>query len=223
MGLHGIEKKHLSAKGLLQKVRHAFEKVPEPPRDARGLKPGISLADCLMSGLAIFGLKFSSLLQFDHEQEEQTTRHNLKTLYGVEAAPCDTYIRERLDKVDPKELRPAFTEVFSALQRGKVLESYRFLNDYLLVPCDGTAIFSSNNVSCDNCCQKRHKDGTVTYYHPMLAGVVVHPDHAEVFPFCPEPISKADGAAKNDCERNAMSRFLAHFRREHPHLKVIFT
>lgn len=223
MGLHAIEKKHLSAKGLLQKVRHVFEKIPELPRDTRGLKPGIPLVDCLMSGLAIFGLKFSSLLQFDHEQEEETTRHNLKTLYGVEVAPCDTYMRERLDKVDPEELRPAFTEVFSTLQRGKVLESYRFLDDYLLVPCDGTAIFSSNKIFCDNCCQKRHKDGTVTYYHQMLAGVVVHPDHAEVFPFCPEPISKADGAVKNDCERNAMGRFLTHFRREHPHLKVIFT
>lgn len=223
MGLHAIEKKHLSAKGLLQKVRQAFEKVSEPARDSRGLKPGISTADCLMSGLAIFGLKFPSLLQFDHEQEEKTTRHNLNTLYGVKVAPCDTYMREKLDKVDPEKLRPAFTEVFSALQRGKVLESYRFLDSYLLVACDGTGIFSSNKVHCDNCCQKRHKDGSITYYHQMLAGVVVHPDQAEVFPFCPEPISKADGSVKNDCERNAMGRFLAHFRRKHPHLKVIFT
>jgi hypothetical protein len=57
----------------------------------------------------------------------------------------------------------------------------------------------------------------------MLAGVVVHPDQAEVFPFCPEPISKADGSVKNDCERSAMGRFLTCFRQEHPHLKVIFT
>ncbi len=154
MGLHTIEKKHLSAKGLLQRVRHAFEKVPEPPRDSRGLKPSISIVDCLMSGLAIFGLKFSSLLQFDHEQEEKTSRHNLKTLYQVEAAPCDTYMRERLDKIDPEHLRQAFIDVFSIIQRGKVLESYRFLNEYLLIPCDGTGVFSSNKVHCDNCCQK---------------------------------------------------------------------
>lgn len=223
MGIHTSEKKHLSAKGLLQKVRHIFEKIPEPTRDSRGLKTSIPIVDCLMSALAIFGLKFPSLLQFDHEQEEKTTRHNLKHLYGVEAAPCDTSMRERLDKLDPYYLRSAFTEVFSALQRGKVLESYQFLGKYLLVPCDGTGVFSSPKVHCDNCCQKHHKDGTTTYYHQLLAGVVVHPDYAEVFPFCPEPIFKADGASKNDCERNAMARFLEHFKREHPHLTIIFT
>ncbi len=57
----------------------------------------------------------------------------------------------------------------------------------------------------------------------MLAGVLIHPDHKEVFPFCPEPISKPDGATKNDCEQNATRRFLEHFRREHPRLNVIFT
>ena len=66
MGLHSIEKKQLSAKGMLQKVRSLFQEIPDPPRDARGLKSDISLADCLMSGLAIFGLKFPSLLQFGH-------------------------------------------------------------------------------------------------------------------------------------------------------------
>ena len=223
MGLHSVEKKHLSAKGLLHKVHHTFEKIPQPPRDTRGLKPGISLADCIMSGLAIFGLKLPSLLQFDLEQDEETGRHNLKTLYNVGTAPCDTYMRERLDEVDPQHLRSAFTEIFSMIQRGKVLESYRFLNDYFLIACDGTGLFSSEKVMCDNCCQKNHKDGRITYYHQMLAGVLVHPDHGEVFPFCPEPISKSDGSTKNDCEQNAMKRFLQDFRREHPHLKAIFT
>ncbi len=223
MGLHHVEKKYLSAKGLLQKVRHTFEKIAEPPRDPRGLKSKISIADCLMAGLAVFGFKFPSLLQFDHEEEEATMRHNLKTLYNVDDTPCDTYMRERLDRVDPKHLRQAFTEIFSVVQRGKVLESYRFLGDYMLMASDGTSIFSSNKVHCDNCCQKHHKDGSTTYYHQMLAGVMVHPDIPEVLPLCPEPISKADGATKNDCEQNALRRFLEHFRKEHPHLKVILT
>lgn len=55
----------------------------------------------------------------------------------------------------------------------------------------------------------------------MLAGVLVHPDHKEVFPFCPEPITKKDGQTKNDSERSAIARFLTHFRREHPHLATV--
>lgn len=57
----------------------------------------------------------------------------------------------------------------------------------------------------------------------MLGAVVVHPDQKEVFPLCPEPISKADGSTKNDCEQNAMKRLLEDFQREHPRLEVIFT
>ena len=46
----------------------------------------------------------------------------------------------------------------------------------------------------------------------MLGAVVVHPDQKEVFPLCPEPISKTDGYTKNDCEQNAMKLFLQTFK-----------
>jgi hypothetical protein len=223
MGVHSIEKSQLSAKGMLAKVRSVFEQIPEPPRDPRGVKSEISLPDCLMSALAVFGLKFSSLLQFDESRDTDVIKHNLKTLYQVENAPDDTNMRQRLDKVDPRFIRPAFSAIFSLLQRGKVLEDYKFLGEYLLIPCDGTGMFSSESVHCENCCEKHHKDGRVTYYHQMLGAVVVHPDQQEVFPLCPEPISKSDGSTKNDCEQNAMKRLLGDFQREHPRLKVIFT
>jgi len=223
MGIHSVEKKQLSAKGMLAKIRSIFDKIPELPKGPQGLKSKISLADCLMSALAVFGLKFPSLLQFDQGCNDDVIKHNLKTLYNIEGVPCDTYMRERLDEVNPQSIRPAFTAIFSLLQRGKVLEDYRFLGKYLLIPCDGTGIFSSDSIHCKNCCEKHHKDGQVTYYHQMLGAVVVHPDQREVFPLCPEPISKPDGSTKNDCEQNAMKRLLSDFQREHPHLEVIFT
>jgi hypothetical protein len=37
----------------------------------------------------------------------------------------------------------------------------------------------------------------------------------------PEPISKHDGASRNDCERNAAKPFLKDTRREYPHIKFI--
>jgi hypothetical protein len=55
----------------------------------------------------------------------------------------------------------------------------------------------------------------------MLCAAIVHPNQKTVIPFAPEPIMNSDGKAKNDCERNASKRFIADFRREHPHLKVI--
>ena len=109
MGIHSVEKKQLSAKGMLAKVRSIFEQIPEPLRDPRGVGTKIPLPDCLMSGLAVFGLKFPSLLQFDQGLDDAVIKHNLNTLYHVKQAPCDTSMRKRLDEVDPRFLRPAFT------------------------------------------------------------------------------------------------------------------
>ena len=175
-----------------------------------------------MSGLAVFGLKYPSLLQFDRDaRTDELVRANLRSLYGIERAPCDTALRERLDEVDPRQLRAVFKRVFARLQRGKGLEGFTCLDGHYLLSVDGTGYFSSSSVHCKNCCEKHHRDGHTTYYHQMLGAVLVHPEQREVFPLAPEPIMKGDGASKNDCERNAAKRLLSDVRREHPHLKLV--
>lgn len=171
-----------------------------------------------MSGLAVFSLKYPSLLYFDQNRNEEQASHNLRALYGIQKAPSDTYMREQLDEVDPKELRGAFLSIFEEARKGKLLEQYKFMDGYLVLT-DGTQIFGSDSVHCENCCQKKHQDGRVSYYHQTLGAVVAHPERSQVIPLCPEPITKADGAKKNDCERNAMRRFLEDLKREHPRLR----
>lgn len=217
-----IEKLHLSAKGLLSTVRKVFDSVKEPSKGTQGIQKAIGISDCLMSALAIFKLKFPSLLQFEEAREEKAIKQNLINLFGLERIPCDTYMRERLDEIDPNDIRKSFTSVFSSLQRGKILEKYEFLDGKYLLLSDGTGFFSSKKIHCKNCCEKHHKkDGSITYYHQMLGAVIAHPDLKEVIPICPEPIMKEDGSTKNDCERNASERLLRDFRREHPHLPVV--
>jgi hypothetical protein len=210
-------RKHLSAKGLIQSVFNKLKKIKDPSN--RNGK--ISITDCLMSCLAIFSLKYPSLLQYEIEKKEFKTFENFKRLYLVKNPPSDTYMRERLDPINPESLRPAFKEIFSLIQRGKNLESYQYLDDYYLLSIDGTGHFSSEKVHCKNCCIKKHRTGKQTYYHQMLGAVMVHPEKKPVIPFCPEPIQKKDGDNKNDCERNASKRLLEDLRREHPHLKIM--
>jgi hypothetical protein len=175
-----------------------------------------------MSGLAIFGFKLPSLLQFEKAKAaEPWIRRNLRTLYGVDQAPSDTCLRERLDDIAPQQLRRVFKQIFSHLQRGKALEKFRYLGGHYIISIDGTGQYCSKKVHCNNCCEKNHRDGSKTYYHQMLGAVLVHPEHKEVIPLAPEPIVKGDGATKNDCERNAAKRLLSDLRREHPHLKIL--
>lgn len=209
------EGKQLSARQLLLRVKIVFDKVP----DHRGKDRSISVADSLMSALAMFSLKSPSLLAFDQARKNKIISHNLKTLYWVKQAPSDTYMREELDEVDPEHLRDCFCTMFNAVQRHKLLEHYRFLDGYLILT-DGTGMFSSEKVHCKNCCEKKHRDGRITYHHNALGAAIVHPEFRQVIPLCPEPISKQDGTEKNDCERRATQRFLVALKKEHPRLRA---
>ena len=105
-------KKHVSIPGLLKKTKESFEKLGDKKSRTK-----ISLSDCLQCGLAIFGLKFASLLQFDQGRTDEVICNNLKSLYGVKDIPCDTQLRERLDELAPAMLRPTFKKLFALLQR----------------------------------------------------------------------------------------------------------
>ena len=97
-----VEKTHLSAKGLLGKVRAIFHQVPEPLVGKQGAPRSIEITDCCMSALAMFKLKFPSMLQFDKGQQEEPIKENIRRLFRVKRVLCDTYMRERLDELDPK-------------------------------------------------------------------------------------------------------------------------
>ena len=208
-------RKYLSASGLIKIAYARFEKI----KDIRADNQKISLADALMSALAMFSLKDPSLLAFE---VRGATDGNLKRVYGIQTIPCDTQMRTILDEVSPEELRPLYKDIFRQLQRGKVMEQLVFMEGCYLLSLDGTGYFSSNDVHCSSCLEKKSSQtGEIRYAHQMLGGAIVHPDYAAVVPFAPEAIIKQDGETKNDCERNAAKRFLENLRQDHPHLPLI--
>ena len=149
-------RKSLSAPGLLSEVRRCFQALKD---DTVGR--GFQLVDYLMSGLAVFGLKYPSLLQFDEGRADAVVVSNLKSLYGIDRAPSDTASCTRQ-------------------------------------PDHGTGYFYSDKVHCEQCCEKRHRDGRVSWYHQLLGAVLVHPEQRVVLPLAPEPILREDGAVAYD-------------------------
>jgi hypothetical protein len=209
------ERKHLSADALFGCLRNTFAKVP----DHRSDDAGIPLKDALMSAFAMFSLKCPSLLDYDKQRAED----NLTTIYGIQRAPCDSYMREVLDPRSPESLRPSFTGVVGQLQRGKALEEMVFFKGCYLLALDGTGYYASKKVHCPSCLEKHHRNGSITYAHHLLGAALIHPDRREVIPLMPEPIIKQDGTKKNDGERNAAKRFITTLRQEHPYLTFIVT
>lgn len=208
-------RKTLNFDALAAIIKKNMQQVP----DHRAANASIPLDDVLMSGFAMFSLKDPSLLAFDQRRHEQP--ESLRSVFGVGVIPSDTQMRTILDEVLPGFIRRPFRSIFHQLQRSKVLKKMLCLGEYLLLAIDGTGIYSSENIGADYCLTKEKRSGKLEYHLQMVTGAFVSPDCKEVLPLCPEPIRRQDGSTKNDCERNATKRFLADFRREHPHLKVI--
>lgn len=137
-------RKSLCADSLVSIIYRHFQKIPDPMNLQS--KASISFTDVLMSGLAVFGLKFPSLLQYD--QNRKILDHNLLNLYHIKRPPSDTYLRECLDELDPSFIRPAFKKIFAHLQRWKCLERFEFLEGHYLLSLDGTGEFSSSEICC---------------------------------------------------------------------------
>ena len=120
-----ISRAYLSMDALLGAVRAIFKNI----NDHRPREGKISLADALMSALAMFLLKDPSLLAFDGRR--QSDDGNLKRIFGIGEVPCDTHMREILDPTEPKSLRPAFLNLFNRLQRGGALKHSSFSMDII--------------------------------------------------------------------------------------------
>jgi len=94
----GFKRKYLSADGLVESVRDCLRN--EKLEALAGAK--YSWQDCILSGLAVFGFKCPSLLQFEQQKATgPTIRRNLRTLYKVDNALSDTCLRARLDRLSP--------------------------------------------------------------------------------------------------------------------------
>ncbi len=147
------ERSHLDHASLLSTIKTTFSDVSDPITKYNGK---FSIPDCLMSAVAIFGLKYPSLLQYDDKVHgDVLVENNLKRLYQIKNIPSDTHLRARLDDIDPSELDATIDALIVPLQRGKILEEYKFLDEYYLISIDGTGVFSSDTIHCANCCVKR--------------------------------------------------------------------
>jgi hypothetical protein len=72
---------------------------------------------------------------------------------------------------------------------------------------DGTRYFSSEKIHCDNCTVYERKDQT-DYAHMVVAAVLSVPGKEHVLALEPEFIVPQDGHDKQDCEQQAIKRWI---------------
>ena len=190
---------------LLSGLKAVCATFPDPRKGRSG---NIAMADFGLSAFAMFFMQSASFLSFQRTLEKGQGRSNCQTLFGIEKIPSDNYIRDMLDGADPALLAPCFQRTEQLVLEPAMREAFGRLGGRTLIALDGTEYFCSQKIACRHCQTRKRSNGKTESYHSMLAATVVAPGHAKVVPLTPEFIARQDGAEKQDCERNAVQRWL---------------
>jgi hypothetical protein len=168
-------RKSLTLDGLIRDLGTYFSAI----KDSRKINSSYSLRDVLMTGYAIFSLKYPSLLNL--ESRTEITEENLKKVYGLSNMISDSGLRKVLYNVSWRHLRHYFLGHFKQLKELGIVQNFRYLQDYNLVSIDGVEYFNSKKIHCPCCLEKTLSNQEVLYSHSMLCAAMVHPQAKDVF------------------------------------------
>ena len=191
-------------KEMLAGVHHSMEAIPE---HRRGRNTQYSIADAGLSAFSTFFLQSPSFLAFQKQMKKQQGRDNAKSMFGIENIPSDAQIRNLLDPIVPDALREPFWDIYRLMQASGHLERYRQVAGTYLCSMDGTWYFSSEKIHCPNCTVYEH-EGRTLYAHMLMAAVLSAPGQPHVLALEPEFIVPQDGHDKQDCEQQAIKRWV---------------
>ncbi|MCA9800833.1 MAG: transposase [Cyanobacteria bacterium HKST-UBA02] len=159
------------------------------------MQPRIATEDVLGAVFSMFLARLGSLNSLEQISRNPAWRR----IMGQEPPSADT-IGRVVERMDSDSLRLANQKLFSSMRRMKALE----VNAHGLVGLliDGHESSCSEKKKCDQCCQRKTKDGGVQYYHKNVTGQFLFKN------FCffvdAEPILPGEGeltAAKRLYER----------------------
>ena len=147
-------------------------------------------------------------------------RSNAQTLFQIGAIPSDNQIRDILDEAKPEHVYPIFTDIFNTLIEHEYLEISKALTVIYCERMMEQNIIIPRPFYFPNCNVTNHRNGTVTYSHKAIRTKVVAPKNDRVISLEPEFITKQDGAKKQDCEHEAMKRWLLKHSAHYQHLGI---
>ena len=80
--------------------------------------------------------------------QKKHNKNNAQSIFGVHQLPSTSQIGNLLDPIAPETLYPVLADMGDQLYQNGCLDSFRSINDTLLVALDGTDSVSSEKISC---------------------------------------------------------------------------
>jgi len=190
---------------LLQFLEDSIRDFPDV---RKGKNTVYEIRDAVISAFSVFFMQCPSFLAHQKAMQTRKGKNNAETIFGVHKIPTDTHIRNLLDPIAPELLFPLFDRIYSFLVEQGYIAELLTSDGLLLIALDGTWFFSSEQIKCESCQTKNHRNGTTTYYHSAITPVIVKPETNQVVSLPPEYITVDDGSSKQDCENKAAKRWM---------------
>lgn len=203
---------------LVQALHQTLDALPD---SRKGKNTQYSIKDAALGAFAVFFTQSPSFLAYQRTMKQAKGQSNAESLFGIADIPCDNQIRTLLDPMAPAQLFPVFDVVYESLERAGQFAAFRAFAGQLLIALDGTEYFSSQEIHCAHCSQRTHRNGRVTYFHPVIMPVIVAPGKHEVIPLAPEFITPQDGQEKQDCEQVAAKRWIERNAGRYPQVTIL--
>lgn len=198
--------KHITFSALLE----IFKGTAASLRDNRtGRNIQYKIDDIALSAFSVFFTQSPSFLAYQKKMQQIKGKSNCQTIFRINEIPSDNQIRNVMDGVSPEEFYPVFDKILELMGESKLLEDFRCVKNSLYLVLDGLQYFSSNQIHCKKCNQRKDKKtGEITYSHSAITPAFVSPEYTKALAMGPEFIHLQDGDTKQDCERNAAKRWL---------------
>jgi hypothetical protein len=167
-----------------------------------------TVRDAAMSAVAVFFTQTPSFLAHQRDMALRKGQSNAESLFGLDQLPSDNQIRNLLDPVDPRQAEGMYHSAFVEMERTDLLDGFRSFANQLLIVIDGTEYFASQKIQCAQCSHQTLPNGKTRYFHSALTPVIAQPGNEQVLPLEPEFIVPQDGHEKQDCENQAIKRWI---------------
>ena len=198
---------------LIHAIVESFEQLPDY---RTGENTRYEIKDAAVSAFGIFFTQSQSFLAYQRMIEKSKGKSNVQSLFGAEHIPSDAQIRNLLDPQEPELLYGVFRKGHELLRDSGQMEAFGSYGGQYLISCDGTGTVSSQEIHCENCSQRELVNGEMLYIHYAILPVIVKAGESRVLALEPEFISPQDGHEKQDCEREAIKRWIKRNAKHYP-------
>jgi hypothetical protein len=166
--------------------------------------------DAALAAYCVFFMQSPSFLAHQRDMHQRKGKDNAIALFDIEKIPSDNQIRKLLDPILPDHFHEDFAWLYQKLADSGQLANFQDYKSNYLVALDGVVFHSSEKIHCSRCTKRQDSNGTLHYYHSAILPVMVKPGSKHVLSLAPEFVVPQDGHEKQDCERAAAKRWLAH-------------